>query len=78
MATFHVAFLTEKLPLPSTLIVPTFLTNSGFVHGSPGPPIPPQSPAEYLKPSSRLPSDETLKLTGGLKPLKACPEVNPA
>jgi hypothetical protein len=29
------------------LIVPTFLTNSGFVHGSPGPPIPPQSPAEY-------------------------------
>ena len=74
---FDLAFLIEKLPLLSTLIVPTFLVNPGFVHGSPGPPIPLQSPAEYLKASSSVPLDETLKLTGGLKPLNAPCEVNP-
>ena len=30
IATFHVAFLMEKLPLPSTLIVPTFLDEFGI------------------------------------------------
>jgi hypothetical protein len=32
----ELAFLTEQLPLLSTLIVPTFLTKMGFLHGSPG------------------------------------------
>src|ERR1019366_2315780 len=51
----------------------------GSVHGfTPGGPRPPKQPKPaHLNPSSRLPSLETLKLTGALKPLDVTPATNP-